>query len=168
MTRKTKAASPVPDSPVAGATSTPDQAPDLQLPAPDVPKPAKRRAPAKAAAAPTEEATTAEAPAAGKAAAKKAPRVAAKQAVEQEAPPAAKTAKAKKAKLVRDSFTMPAVEHALIDAIKKRCLAQGLAARKSEVLRAALASLAGLEDESVASAIRSLEPVKTGRPAKGR
>lgn len=80
---------------------------------------------------------------------------------------AAKPAKAKKPKLVRDSFTMPEAEYALIAAIKQRCLDQGLAARKSEVLRAALAALARLSDKSVASAIRQLDPVKTGRPAKG-
>lgn len=89
-----------------------------------------------------------------------------------EAPPSAaaetKPAKVKKPKLVRDSFTMPETEYVLIAAIKQRCLDQGLAARKSEVLRAALANLARLGDKSVASAIRRLDPVKTGRPAKSR
>lgn len=77
---------------------------------------------------------------------------------------AGKPSKARKSRLVRDSFTMPEAEYALIDAIKKRCLGQGLAARKSEVLRAALANLARLGDKSVVSAIRRLTPVKTGRP----
>lgn len=75
--------------------------------------------------------------------------------------------KAKKPRLVRDSFTMPESEYVLIDAIKQRCLAQGVAVRKSEVLRAAVAYLARLGDNTVLAAIRRLEPVKTGRPAKG-
>ena len=50
---------------------------------------------------------------------------------------AGKPAKAKKAKLVRDSFTMPDGEYALIAALKKRCLDAGVPAKKSEILRAA-------------------------------
>lgn len=80
---------------------------------------------------------------------------------------AAKPAKAKKVKLVRDSFTMPENEYALIAAIKKRCLGCGIPAKKSEILRAAIAGLAKLTDTSVVSAIRRLPVVKTGRPAKG-
>ncbi len=77
-----------------------------------------------------------------------------------------KPAKVKKAKLVRDSFTMPDVEYALIATLKKRCLNIGLAAKKSEILRAAVASLAELSDASVVAAVRRLEVIKTGRPSK--
>ena len=77
-----------------------------------------------------------------------------------------KPAKAKKAKLVRDSFTMPELEYALIAALKKRCLDAGVSAKKSEILRAAVANLAKLSDASVAAAVRRLEVIKTGRPAK--
>jgi hypothetical protein len=85
-------------------------------------------------------------------------------------PKAAKPAKVKpkKMRLVRDSFTMPEAEHALIAALKKRCLAIGVAARKSEILRAAIAGLADLDDKSVAIAIRRVEIIKTGRPAKAK
>jgi len=79
----------------------------------------------------------------------------------------AKPAKAKKVKLVRDSFTMPEPEYAVIALLKKRCLNAGVAAKKSEILRAAVAGLAQLSDASVVSAIRRLEVIKTGRPAKG-
>ena len=75
--------------------------------------------------------------------------------------------KTKKTKLVRDSFTMPESEYAAIAALKKRCLNSGLAAKKSEILRAAIAALAKLSDVDVASAIQALEVIKTGRPAKG-
>jgi hypothetical protein len=80
---------------------------------------------------------------------------------------AGKPAKAKKAKLIRDSFTMPDGEYALIAALKKRCLEAGVSAKKSEILRAAVANLAKLSDASVVAAVRRLEVIKTGRPAKG-
>lgn len=79
-----------------------------------------------------------------------------------------KSGKAKKTKLVRDSFTMPDAEYAHIAALKKRCLQAGLAAKKSEVLRAAIANLVKLSDVAVLAAIRRLEVIKTGRPAKAR
>ena len=78
----------------------------------------------------------------------------------------AKPAKIRRAKLVRDSFTMPEAEHALIAGLKKRCLSLGVEAKKSEVLRAALAVLARLSDAEAAAAIQGLAVIKTGRPAK--
>lgn len=75
-------------------------------------------------------------------------------------------AKPKKAKLVRDSFTMPDAEYALLAEVKQRCLAGGIAAKKSEVLRAALLSFAAKSDASVFKAIKTLTPIKTGRPPK--
>lgn len=80
---------------------------------------------------------------------------------------AGKPVKVKKPKLVRDSFTMPESEYILIAALKKRCLAAGVPAKKSEILRAAVANLAKLRDASVVSALRRLDVIKTGRPAKG-
>lgn len=79
----------------------------------------------------------------------------------------AKPVKAKKVKLVRDSFTMPETEYAVIALLKKRCLAAGVSAKKSEILRAAVAGLAKLSDASVIAALGRLEVIKTGRPAKG-
>lgn len=79
---------------------------------------------------------------------------------------AGKPAKAKKAKLVRDSFTMPELEYALIAALKKRCLDAGVSAKKSEILRAAVANLVKLSDAALVAAVRRLEVIKTGRPAK--
>lgn len=86
--------------------------------------------------------------------------------VAQEAAATAKPIKQKKAKLVRDSFTMPESEYAAIAALKKRCLDLGVAAKKSEILRAAVASLAQLNDADAVAAIQSLAAIKTGRPAK--
>jgi hypothetical protein len=76
--------------------------------------------------------------------------------------------KPKKLKLVRDSFTMPEAEYAEIAATKKRLLAQGTAAKKSEILRAAIRSFAALKDADLIKAIGQLEPIKTGRPAKAK
>jgi hypothetical protein len=78
-----------------------------------------------------------------------------------------KPVKAKKVKLVRDSFTMPEDEYAVIALLKKRCLDAGVSAKKSEILRAAVAGLAKLSDASVTASIRRLPVIKTGRPAKG-
>jgi hypothetical protein len=80
----------------------------------------------------------------------------------------AKSAKPKKAKLVRDSFTMPEPEYDLIAAVKKRCVAKGLAVKKSEVLRAAIIGFAAQSDATVKAALQALDVIKTGRPPKGQ
>jgi hypothetical protein len=78
-----------------------------------------------------------------------------------------KTAKPKKAKLVRDSFTMPESEYNLIAEVKKRCLACGKLVKKSEVLRAAIIAFAAQPDARIDAALQALEIIKTGRPPKG-
>jgi hypothetical protein len=78
-----------------------------------------------------------------------------------------KPGKVKKPKLVRDSFTMPKEEYAVIASLKARCLQTGVSVKKSEILRAAIANLAKLSDTSLSGAIRRLDVIKTGRPAKG-
>jgi hypothetical protein len=82
------------------------------------------------------------------------------------APKTSKADRSKKIKLVRDSFTMPEDEYALIAELKKRCLVGGVAAKKSEILRAAVVKLAQASDSLVVRAVRRLPAVKTGRPAK--
>jgi hypothetical protein len=77
-----------------------------------------------------------------------------------------KTVKPKKDKLIRDSFTMPESEYNLIAEIKRRCLANGAAVKKSEILRAAIIGLAALPDATIRAALHSLEIIKTGRPPK--
>jgi hypothetical protein len=71
---------------------------------------------------------------------------------------------AKKAKVVRDSFTMPKSEYDVIDQIKQKCLAQGVPVRKSELLRAGVAQLAALPIKKLIAVVGALEAVKTGRP----
>ena len=76
----------------------------------------------------------------------------------------AATANVKLGKVIRDSFTMPAADHALIGILKKRCIGLGIAIKKSELLRAGLATLERLPDESLTQVVAAIESVKTGRP----
>lgn len=78
----------------------------------------------------------------------------------------AKDDKPKKPKLVRDSFTIPKTEYAVLEALKQRAAQLGQPAKKSEVLRAGVALLAGLGDEALRGALAAVPAVKTGRPAK--
>ena len=71
-----------------------------------------------------------------------------------------------KSKLVRDSFTMPQSDFALIGTLKDRALGFRRPTKKSELLRAGLQVLAGLPDEALQSALERLQPLPTGRPKK--
>lgn len=72
----------------------------------------------------------------------------------------------KKPKLVRDSFTIPETDYALFASLKQRALAAGIDVKKGEILRAAVATLATLEDAELVKAIGLVERIKTGRPKK--
>lgn len=74
--------------------------------------------------------------------------------------------KPKKPKLVRDSFTVPKDEYAAIDALKLRAAQQGHEVKKSELLRAGLKLLNGLDDKQLLAALQAVPSIKTGRPAK--
>lgn len=80
--------------------------------------------------------------------------------------PAAIDNKPKKAKLVRDSFTIPKDEYEAIDALKLRAAQQGEMVKKSELLRAGLKLLSGLDDKQLLTALHAVPSLKTGRPAK--
>jgi hypothetical protein len=77
-----------------------------------------------------------------------------------------KTKRAKKEKVVRDSFTMPKSDYDKIAALKQKCLDAGVAVKKSELLRAGLLLLEGIPVDRLLEAIAAVETVKTGRPAK--
>ena len=72
----------------------------------------------------------------------------------------------KKVKLVRDSFSFPEHEHALLADMKKRALKLGKEFKKSEILRAGIAHLASLADGALVAMLSKVDRVKTGRPAK--
>jgi hypothetical protein len=80
------------------------------------------------------------------------------------APAPAPAPKAGKQKPVRDSFTMPPADHALIAQIKQRALALRHPAKKSEVLRAGLKALAAMGDAALQAVLQAVPPLKTGRP----
>ncbi|QLG89936.1 hypothetical protein HQ393_12680 [Chitinibacter bivalviorum] len=72
----------------------------------------------------------------------------------------------KKAKLVRDSFTFPESDYALIAATKQRVIAAGVEVKKSELIRAGLLALSAMDDVKLLALVNSLEKIKTGRPSK--
>ena len=78
----------------------------------------------------------------------------------------AKEDKPPKIKMVRDSFTLPENDYAQFAELKKRCLQAGLHVKKSELLRAGLAGLTKLTDAALTKAVKQVEIIKTGRPAK--
>lgn len=71
----------------------------------------------------------------------------------------------KKPKLVRDSFTIPKAEYAVIDEMKARAITLGQSVKKSELLRAGLQLLKNLDDHTFKAAISAVPTLKTGRPA---
>jgi hypothetical protein len=81
------------------------------------------------------------------------------------APAEAKAKRARKEKVVRDSFTMPKSEYARIASLKQKCLDGGVRVKKSELLRAALAMLDAVPAKRLIAAVGALEAVKTGRPS---
>ena len=87
---------------------------------------------------------------------------------------AEKTEKAEKkppklrAKLVRDSFTMPEADFAHIAALKARAVGGNRETKKSELLRAGLHALSAMDTKSLLVALGQLDAVKIGRPKKTR
>jgi len=71
-----------------------------------------------------------------------------------------------KAKLVRDSFTMPKLEYVVIDALKRRAAALAQPVKKSELLRAAIKSLSAMPDKAFLASLKAVPTIKTGRPGK--
>lgn len=69
-------------------------------------------------------------------------------------------------KPVRDSFTMPASDFALIATLKARLLAVKRETKKSELLRAGLHVLAALNPRALVATLGQLEAIKVGRPKK--
>lgn len=72
--------------------------------------------------------------------------------------------KVRKAKLVRDSFTMPEQEYAVLGQVKKACLKAGFEIKKSELLRIGVALISQLDLATLQKVLGSLPQLKTGRP----
>jgi len=77
-----------------------------------------------------------------------------------------KPVKAKKPKLVRDSFTIPKLEYSVLDDLKQRAGQLNSPAKKSELLRAGIKALAAMSDAALLLALQAVPAIKTGRPTK--
>jgi hypothetical protein len=80
--------------------------------------------------------------------------------------PIEKPIKAKKVKLVRDSFTIPKPEYLILDNLKLRAADLKHPVKKSELLRAGIKALAAMTDEQLLLALKAVPMLKTGRPSK--
>ena len=89
--------------------------------------------------------------------AKRAPRKAA-------APAAVREADTARPVLVRDSFTMPEQEYAVLAEVKQACLRAGIDVKKSELLRIGVALLGQVDIATLKSVLAALPQLKTGRP----
>lgn len=76
------------------------------------------------------------------------------------------TEHAKKQKLIRDGFTMPEAEYRVLEEVKKACLAEGFAVKKSELLRVGVALLRDLDPRDLQALVAGLAPLKVGRPKR--
>lgn len=72
--------------------------------------------------------------------------------------------KIKKDKLIRDSFTMPKTEYAVLAELKQRAVGLARSVKKSELLRAGIKILATLSDAALLTALAQVPTIKTGRP----
>ena len=75
---------------------------------------------------------------------------------------------AKKQKLVRDSFTIPKSEYAVLDLLKQRALRLSHPAKKSEILRAGISALNAMSDQAFSTVLDTVPSLKTGRPKKAK
>lgn len=71
-----------------------------------------------------------------------------------------------KQKLVRDSFTIPKSEYAVLAELKQRAAQLVRPIKKSELLRAGIMALSTMTDRSFLSALDAVPSLKAGRPLK--
>lgn len=93
-------------------------------------------------------------------------KVAAKKVLVAKTTPAEKPVKIKKVKMVRDSFTFPKPEFAVLEDLKLRAAKLTTPIKKTELIRAGIKALASMGDANFLAAIRSVPNLKTGRPTK--
>jgi hypothetical protein len=123
-----------------------------------------KRAPSKAARTPAKSPLKTAAKTPVKAKLSPQPKTAVKTAVKPVSKPV-KVEKAKKPKMIRDSFTIPKTEYVVIDALKERAGKLSRAAKKSELLRAGVKALAAMSDAAFLAALTAVPTIKTGRPS---
>lgn len=69
----------------------------------------------------------------------------------------------KKVPVVRDTFSFPEFDYALLSELQQRCLDSGHSASKSELVRAGLKALALMKPPELLKATRAVEKLKPGR-----
>jgi hypothetical protein len=69
-----------------------------------------------------------------------------------------------KHKLVRDSFTIPKSEYAVLDDLKQRAMWLTRPTKKGELLRAGIVALSAMTDAGFLAALGKVPSLKTGRP----
>ena len=124
---------------------------------------AKKQAPTKTAVSKPKPTAKKAAPAAARKAVKAAKAPVKAQVTARPAVPEDKPVKLKH-KLVRDSFTMPEQEYAVLGQVKKACLKAGFDIKKSELLRIGVALISQLDMATLQQVLASLPQLKTGRP----
>jgi hypothetical protein len=72
----------------------------------------------------------------------------------------------KKPKLVRDSFTMPEVEYAVLGQVKKACLKGWNRSQEESVVEDRSGLLNNTDIPNLRKLINDLSPLKAGRPKK--
>ncbi|WP_409267733.1 hypothetical protein [Massilia sp. BHUDP2] len=80
------------------------------------------------------------------------------------APVAVREADTARPVLVRDSFTMPEQEYAVLAEVKQACLRAGIDVKKSELLRIGVALLGQVDIATLKAVLAALPQLKTGRP----
>ena len=70
-----------------------------------------------------------------------------------------------KHKLVRDSFTIPKVEYAVLESLKLRAANLARPTKKSELLRAGISALNAMSDKAFLAVVNGVPSLKTGRPS---
>jgi hypothetical protein len=71
-----------------------------------------------------------------------------------------------KHKLVRDSFTIPKGEYAVLDDLKQRATRLMRPTKKGELLRAGIVALNSMSDAAFLATLNAVPSLKTGRPKK--
>lgn len=77
--------------------------------------------------------------------------------------PAAPAGESAKSTVFRDTFSLPAEVHAVIDATRQAAAREGLLLNKSDIVRDALMLLASLEPDQLMQRMRHLKRLKPGR-----
>lgn len=71
-----------------------------------------------------------------------------------------------KHKLVRDSFTIPKSEYAVLEDLKQRAIRLMRPTKKGELLRAGIVALNTMSDAAFLVTLNAVPSLKTGRPKK--